>query len=244
MNNLFDNTVLVKSNNLTKVYREYNQGIEGIANANFIINRGETVGLIGANGAGKSTLIKLIVGILEPDSGSVKINDIASGDFKRKSPHRYLGYSPETFFFVSKLTGWEYIEFLSSIYMKDMNEDKDISFIEIAKEINLYDNLNKLLTKYSQGMLRKLSICTAIYFGTELIILDEPTNGLDPDSYIALRNILTRIKSKNRTILLSTHQMTFVDEVCDRLLVCKQGELFQPQKSNLTAEEVYKKIKN
>lgn len=232
----------IECKHISKIYSEKNGKVEGIKDATFTLKRGETVGLIGANGAGKSTLIKLLIGIMRPDCGEIYIEGNKSSYFKRKSPYLDLGYSPETFYFVSKLTGWEYIEFLSAVYKKGIRENGGISLIDITKRLKLYDDLGKLLTKYSQGMLRKLSICIAIYFGKKLVVLDEPTNGLDPDSYMALRDILNDIKGGDRTILISTHQMAFVDEVCSRLMICKQGELICPSKGNLSAEQIYTQI--
>lgn len=238
----------LRVNNLTKIYRKTFDGIEGIEGVSINLQQGEVLALIGPNGAGKTTLIKIITTQLRPDSGEVFIyNYPLLGIIKEPrffELRRQIGYAPEMPFFYSKLTGWEFARFLASIYESKLDEGGNLSFVNIANILNLTQNLGKMISTYSQGMIRKLMISFAIAFGKKLIILDEPSNGLDPDSYLMLKELIKECKSQGRTVFLSTHHLSLAEDTADKIAMLYKGHLkaFVPNNKNI--EEFYKSVIN
>jgi ABC-2 type transport system ATP-binding protein len=234
---------LLKTQNLTKVYSITKDRIEGIKDVSLEVSAGEILALLGPNGAGKTTFIRMICSELTPDSGEVLIEGVSV--LKKKKGHmdirRRVGYAPENPFFYGKLTGWEFARFIESIYNYGLAEGDSLSFCNIAERMELTTHLDKLVGSYSQGMLRKIILCFAIAFGTRLIILDEPSNGLDPDSYLALREILFECRLKNRAILLSTHQLAMAQELADDVAVFSMGRMQCLVKNMSSVEDIYKK---
>lgn len=218
---------LLETDSLTKIYNTKADGeIEGIKDISLRVKKGEITGLLGPNGAGKTTFIKLVCSIIQPDRGRVLVEGIlmdsspASIEIRRK-----IGYAPENPFFYNHLTGREMGNFIASVYGTTIEEGGGLSFISVAERLQLSPHLDKYINHYSQGMLRKLAISCAIAFGSHLIILDEPSNGLDPDSYFTLRELLRECKGEGRGILLSTHQLSMVQELADRVAIFNRGQL-------------------
>lgn len=224
--------------NLTKIYRKLEERVEGIENASLKISAGEIIGLIGPNGAGKTTLIKLITTVLEPDSGEI----LFEGERMDKGSKRKIGYVPENPFFYTNLKGWELARFMESIYQANLEDGGRLSFVQLAKRLNVEEHLGKFVSSYSQGILRKFLLSLAIAFGTRLIILDEPTNGLDPDSYISLKEILKECREDNRAVLIATHQLPMAQEIVDKIAICYNGRIQSFTIKDETVEELYRNI--
>lgn len=175
--------------------------------------------LVGANGAGKSTLIRMIAGITQPDSGKVLIDghDVAlqPADAKRR-----LGYLPEELILYDRLTGREYLELVSGLKDADPSElDQQIEFFEL-KEVQ-----DKWVGGYSLGMRKKLGLAAAMIGGPELLVLDEPLNGLDVEMMRKLRLRLESEREAGRAVLLSSHVMSFVERVCTRIGIMRAGRI-------------------
>lgn len=208
---------IISVNNLTKKYDNKNV----ISNVNFEINKGEIVGLVGDNGAGKTTIMKCLVGLVRPSEGKIKFmgNDICENisDYLSK-----IGVVIETPTFYPYLTGWENLENdKRAVKSKGNNlEERAIKELEIEKY------LDKKVKKYSMGMKQKLGICRAFVGEVELIILDEPTNGLDIEGILMFRNLINEMSRENGiTFLISSHNLTEIENICDRVLYVNNGKV-------------------
>ncbi|HEX8184637.1 MAG TPA: ABC transporter ATP-binding protein [Blastocatellia bacterium] len=183
------------------------------------ISRGEVYSLVGANGAGKSTLIRMIVGITEPDQGRVVI---CGDDLARRVPttKRHLGYLPEELALYERLTGKEYLHLVAGL--------KDAGTSRVAAEIEFFELArveNKLVGGYSLGMRKKLGLAAAMIGSPDVLVLDEPLNGLDVEMMRKLRLRIGDERKQGRAVLVSSHVMSFVERVSNRVGVMRAGRL-------------------
>ncbi|WP_368654320.1 ABC transporter ATP-binding protein [Ornithinibacillus sp. 4-3] len=180
-------------------------------------------GLLGPNGAGKSTLMNIISTILTWDEGQVSVYDY---DLKKDSHkvRELLGYLPQHFQAPGQFTGEEFLHYVAS--MKGMNnrQKRAIEVQRLLEQVNLTEHARKRIKGYSGGMKRRLGIAQALIGSPELIILDEPTAGLDPSERIRFRNVIERL-GKEYTIILSTHILSDIETSCERVGVINKGEL-------------------
>ena len=183
------------------------------------VRAGEVYSLIGANGAGKSTLFRMIVGLSEPDAGVVSV---CGADVKKKGieAKRHLGYLPEELYFYQRLTGLEYLRLVAGLKGRDAGEvPGEIEFFELkAAE-------SKWVGGYSLGMRKKLGLAAAFLGGPQVLVLDEPLNGLDVEMMRKLRLRIERERDAGRSVLVSSHVMSFVERVSDRVGVMRAGRL-------------------
>jgi ABC-type multidrug transport system ATPase subunit len=179
----------------------------------------EIYSLVGANGAGKSTLIRMIVGLTDPDSGKLLV---CGEDFAHRLPStkRHLGYLPEDLLFYDRLTGLEYLQLVAGLKETDQST--------IAEHLDFFE-LNavqhKLIGGYSLGMRKKLGLAAAFIGSPPVLVLDEPLNGLDVEMMRKLRLRLKEMNQAGRAVLLSSHVMSFVERVSDRVGVMRSGKL-------------------
>ena len=193
--------------------------IIAVNNVSLSISRGEVYSLIGANGAGKSTLIRMIVGITDPDAGRVII---CGDDLTRRAPNtkRHLGYLPEELILYERLTGKEYLHLVAGL--------RDADTTRIPEEINFFELShveNKLVGGYSLGMRKKLGLAAAMIGTPDVLILDEPLNGLDVEMMRKLRLRIEDERKAGRAVLVSSHVMSFVERVSNRVGVMRAGRL-------------------
>lgn len=179
-------------------------------------------GLLGANGAGKTTLLRMLCDILKPTSGSVLCNGVQiremGGEYRRM-----LGYLPQDFGYYPEMKAERYLRYLAEL--KALPPELIGSKTEeLLHMVELYEVRNKKIKTFSGGMLRRLGIAQAMLNDPEILILDEPTAGLDPKERIRFRNIISSF-SRNRIVILSTHIVSDVEYIADRILLMKQGEL-------------------
>jgi ABC-2 type transport system ATP-binding protein len=186
------------------------------------VNDSEIVGIIGHNGAGKSTTLKMIAGLIEPTSGSIRVmgRDIHKESVKVK---KQIGYLPEESPLYENMTPRQYLTFFSELYQ--MPHKKTATRID-----QLLDSLNlpqkdKLTGEFSKGMKRKTAIARALLHDPDLLILDEPNSGLDPLTSFFIINYLKTLKNEGKTILLSAHNLFHVEFICDRVAIIKNGKL-------------------
>jgi len=182
------------------------------------INSGGIFAILGPNGSGKTTLIKSILGMVIPNSGDIKIND--QSVLKKWEYRNKINYLPQIANFPANLTVKELIAMVKNLRPK---ESKDSDLIEL---FSLEPFLDKKLGNLSGGTKQKVNIILTFMFDSELIILDEPTTGLDPISLIHLKEIIQEEKSKGKTILITTHIMSFVEEVADEIVFLLDGEIY------------------
>jgi len=190
-----------------------------VDNVSLSVNRGEVYSLVGANGAGKSTLLRMMVGLTDPDAGKVLIcgEDLAH---RLPSTKRHFGYLPEDLILYDRLTGREYLDLVAGLKDADPQAiDEQAEFFEL-REVQ-----NKLVGGYSHGMRKKLGLAAAFIGGADLLILDEPLNGLDVAMMRKLRLRLEEVKEANRSVLVSSHVMSFVERISDRVGMMRGGRL-------------------
>lgn len=179
-------------------------------------------GLLGPNGAGKTTLMRILCTLLKPTRGSVKIGDV---DLVKEPQQvrRLIGYLPQEFGFFKRLTAREYLDFAGS--MKGLsNRQRREQIPALLEQVNLAAESRKYIGSYSGGMKRRLGIAQALLGAPPLLVVDEPTAGLDPEERLRFRNLLAQI-SGNRVVLLSTHIVGDVESVCSRLAVLDGGRV-------------------
>lgn len=214
--------------------RELNKSIKKkkiLKNISFSIQEKEILGFIGPNGSGKSTTMKCICGLYYPTSGSIKIDGYDVIDEREKALSQ-IGVSIESPALYPNLTGEEHFRIVSAWRNLDKNR-----IIEMEKFSGLNEGLKKEVRTYSMGMKQRLILSLSMMAKPKLLILDEPTNGLDPQAIIDLRNKLLDIRNEGTSILLSSHQLDEVDKLVDRIIFIKNGEIIGEK----TKEQLHKK---
>jgi ABC-2 type transport system ATP-binding protein len=196
--------------------------VDGIS---FSVDAGEVVGFVGPNGAGKSTTMKVICGLLKPNSGKVTIDGIASSEDARVYLSK-LGALIESPAFYPSLTGRDHLAYLAR--MRGQRIDALIS--STLARVGLDTDSNKPVRKYSTGMKQRLGIAMAILHQPKLLILDEPTNGLDPAAIVAMRDLIRQLSEGGTAVLVSSHLLFEIERVCDRVVFIKAGRVIRDQK--------------
>lgn len=222
----------IKIEGLQKSYRTFHT----LKKINLQIGMG-IYGLLGPNGAGKSTLMKILSTILPFEEGKVIIYDydlVKEGDKVRK----LLGYLPQNFNVPAQFTGREFLHYVASMKGVTNQQERNEQVAKLLKEVNLVEQANKKIKSYSGGMKRRLGIAQALVGNPMLIILDEPTAGLDPSERIRLRNLLEKL-SKDHTIILSTHIISDIEMSCGNVAVINHGNvLFQGSTNELAKKAI------
>lgn len=209
---------------LEKISKSYTKGnIKAVDNINLDIKPGEIFGFLGPNGAGKTTTIKMIVGLLKPDSGKVTIGniDVWANPLEAKSMISYVPDNPEIY---DKLKGIEYLNFIADMYgvSKSEREEKMNYFLEI---FNIKDSIGDIIGSYSHGMKQKLVLTSALINNPDLFILDEPMVGLDPKSAFNLKEIMRKMCNEGKTVFFSTHVLEVAEKLCDRIAIINKGKI-------------------
>ncbi|MDX2111950.1 MAG: ABC transporter ATP-binding protein [Verrucomicrobiota bacterium] len=185
------------------------------------IHSGEIFGLLGPNGSGKSTTLKILLGLLRPSAGTAKIFG-KTGD--TRGARANIGYLPESPHFYRFLTGRELLEFygrLSGVPAEHLDKRvKEVLFI-----VKLEHSANRTLASYSKGMLQRIGLASAIIHDPALIILDEPTAGMDPEGVNDVGDIILELKRRDKTIILCSHALTEVEKLCDRVAIMHRGRI-------------------
>ena len=200
--------------------------LDAVSDLNFSIERGEIVGLLGQNGAGKTTCMKMITGYLEPTTGSIKINDIDMVE-ARTEGQRLIGYLPENAPLYPEMFVEEYLLFMAEL--RGIKSTDRAEAIDVAlRSTGLIDRRRQLISTLSKGYKQRVGLAQAILHQPRILILDEPTNGLDPVQIQEIRELIKRL-AQNTTILLSTHILSEIEAVCDRVLILIDGQLVSDQ---------------
>ena len=195
-----------------------------IQDISFSVKKGSICGLIGRNGAGKTTLMKIMCGLLEPDKGSLMIN--GSGIKKEKDMVRSnIGYVPQKSALYFDLTGLENLQFFGAIL--DLNgKELEIEIRKVIEVTDLQKHINSLVSKYSGGMQKRLNLAIGLLGNPQILFLDEPTVGVDPQTKKIILNALEAIaKDKNITIIYTSHYLEEVEKICDELIVLEYGRI-------------------
>lgn len=182
------------------------------------LQAGECVGLAGHNGAGKSTLMKLILGLITPSSGSVTLLGENVSGSKANAIRRQIGYLPETVALHPSLTGKETLDFYAKLKQTDLSRNMDL-----LARVGIAQSAGKRVGAYSKGMRQRLALAQALLGEPKILLLDEPTTGLDPASRQMFYQIIGELKEQGATVLLSTHALAEIDGRADRIVVMKNG---------------------
>ncbi len=212
----------LKIEHLVKTYGQ-NRAVDDIS---LEIGNGEVVGFLGPNGAGKSTTMKIITGCISADSGSVLINgvDISSGMMDLK---RLIGYLPENNPLYLGMYVREYLEYSARMYMVSADTKSAVDYS--IEAVGLGDHQFKKIGELSKGYRQRTGIARAMVHNPEILILDEPTTGLDPNQIVEIRNLIKTL-GRNKTVILSTHIMQEAEAVCDRAIIIRKGRIVADDK--------------
>ena len=208
----------IKTDGLTKVY----DGIKAVDAVTLSIGKGEVFGFIGPNGAGKTTMIGMMVGMIEPTGGKCLINDI---DVARDplAVKRVTGYLPDGVGFYGNITGRQNLKYFSRFYsMSDAAANQRIG--ELLTYVGL-DKVEKPVASYSRGMKQRLGLAQALLNDPEVIFMDEPTNGLDPQGVMQFRNVIKDLSAAGKTVFFSSHILDEVKHVCNTIGIISKGQL-------------------
>lgn len=206
----------VKIQNLSKHYK----GQIALHAISLEIKKGEIVGLLGPNGAGKTTMMRSITGSLSFDQGKIWINGMDNQEFPYKTKS-LIGYLPENNPLYLDMYVKEYLSFISDIHQTPKSEISDI-----IEKVGLQKEQNKKISQLSKGYKQRVGLAQAILFDPEILILDEPTNGLDPNQIIEIRQLIQEL-GKKKTVILSTHIMQEVEALCSRVILLNKGSIIQ-----------------
>lgn len=218
-----------------RITKQYKNKI-AVDRMSFTLARGVT-GLLGANGAGKTTLMRILCGILIPDSGTVTCDGM---DVETEEYREMLGYLPQEFGYYPEFSGRDFLLYMSAV--KGMRKKEALKKTEeLIELVGLKDAGRKKVRTYSGGMKQRLGIAQALLNDPQILIMDEPTAGLDPQERIRFRNLIAAI-GKDRIVLLSTHIVSDLEHIADRLMIMKEGRLLWQGEWNAAAgtlEEFY-----
>lgn len=218
-----DSDVVIETRNLTKVYRDFwgRRKVAALKSLDIEVRKGEIFGLLGPNGSGKSTTIKLILGLLFPTSGRVLVFD---QDATETQKNERIGYLPEESYLYKFLTTDETLDFYGRLFNLSGAERKR-RIDELVNLVGLQGARHRQLREYSKGMTRRVGLAQALINDPDLILLDEPTTGLDPLGTRDMKDLILSLRDQGKTVLLCSHQLSDVQDVCDRVAILHQGEL-------------------
>ncbi|WP_347173665.1 gliding motility-associated ABC transporter ATP-binding subunit GldA [Polaribacter uvawellassae] len=191
---------------------------KAVNNISFSVEKGSIVGFLGPNGAGKSTMMKILTGYINPTEGVVLVNGINVLENPIEA-QKNIGYLPENNPLYTEMYVKEYLQFQASIY-KVAKEN----VAEIIEKVGLTPEVHKKIGQLSKGYQQRVGLAAALLHNPDVLILDEPTTGLDPNQLVAIRTLIKEI-GKDKTVLFSTHIMQEVEAVCDRVIIIKKGEI-------------------
>lgn len=215
--------VIIETRNLTKVYRDFwgRQKVRALKALDLEIRRGEIFGLLGPNGSGKTTTTKLILGLLFPTSGQVLV---FGRDATEVTKNERIGYLPEESYLYRFLNAEETLNFYGRLFNMSsaLRRQRTADLIEM---VGLTKAKRRQLREYSKGMTRRIGLAQALINDPELIVLDEPTTGLDPIGTRQMKDLILQLKEQGKTVLMCSHLLADVQDVCDRIGILYQGEL-------------------
>ena len=215
--------IVLSVSNLHKVFKDFwgRPRAKAVNGIDFEIKRGEVFGLLGPNGSGKSTTIKMMLGLLHPTKGRIRILDKEPRDVKTKSR---IGYLPEESYLYPYLTAEETLDFYGRLF--DLNGAERKQRIEqLLDMVGLQHTGSRTIKEFSKGMARRIGLAQALINNPEIVILDEPTSGLDPIGTRQVKDLIESLAQRGKTVLLSSHLLADVEDVCDRIIILYGGHV-------------------
>jgi ABC-2 type transport system ATP-binding protein len=207
---------MIRVEGLTKDYGAR----RAISNLNFEANQGEIVGFLGPNGAGKTTTMRILTGYMPPTDGTATVAGYDVVD-ESLEVRRRVGYLPETVPLYTDMTAFEYIKFMADLRQLPDSDDRAYEALEM---VGMEKRADSYISSLSKGMRQRMGLAQALIHRPEVLILDEPTIGLDPGQVVEVRNLIREI-GKQRTVLLSTHILSEAQQICDRVLIINKGKI-------------------
>jgi ABC-2 type transport system ATP-binding protein len=205
---------------LGKIYKNGNQALKDV---NLEIESG-MFGLLGPNGAGKTTLMRILVTLMKPSTGNIKVDNFDLQK-NRREIRAMLGYLPQDFRFFTKLRTWEFLDYVASLAGLRESRSRKKSVDEMLERVGLYEARDRMANKLSGGMKRRLGIAQALIGDPKIVVVDEPTTGLDPEERIRFRNLLTEMSERDIVIILSTHIVGDISSTCNNMALLNNGEV-------------------
>jgi ABC-2 type transport system ATP-binding protein len=225
---------MINVENLSKNYGP----VEAVKDISFSLNPGEILGFLGPNGAGKTTVMRILSGYHFPDSGKVEINNIAieanTQDYKK-----HIGYLPENVPLYGDMTPKEFLEFTASI-LNIPNDERKAAIEKALTLCGLEKRANQRIETLSRGLRQRTGLAQAVFHDPPVLILDEPSTGLDPNQSMEMRSLIKKL-GKTKTIILSTHNLKEVESVCSRFLILHEGRIVSQGEvnSDVNLEELF-----
>ncbi len=215
----------VKTEGLTKTYRLLMQKepVNAVTDLNLEVGEGEIFGFLGPNGAGKTTTIKMLLGLAYPSAGQAWVLGKPAGDIEVKQSISYL---PESPYFYDYMNATELLDFYARLFGLSGTERAEKTE-RLLKLVGLYNDRYKPLNQFSKGMLQRAGIAQALLNDPKLLFFDEPTSGLDPIAHSEIRDLILKLRDEGRTVFLSSHQLSDVEMVCDRVAILNKGHLLK-----------------
>ena len=219
---------------IKKINKKYGDQ-DALIDVSFSLKKGDIVGFLGPNGAGKTTLMKIITSIIKPDSGDITINgyDTQKNEISTK---RQIGYLAENNPLYKDMLVTEYLDFIASLYEIENKKDK---VKEIIKKTGLESEIKKKIEELSKGYKQRVGIAAALVHDPNVLILDEPTTGLDPNQLIEIRKLIQEI-GQEKIVLLSTHILQEIPKICNHIIIINKGRIVE----NTSMQNLIKKNNN
>lgn len=215
--------IVIETRNLTKIYRDFwgRQKVRALKALDLEIRKGEVFGLLGPNGSGKTTTIKLLLGLLFPTSGQSLVFGKDSTDVTK---NERIGYLPEESYLYRFLTAEETLDFYGRLFNMPGSVRRKRT-ADLIEQVGLSWAKRRQLKEYSKGMTRRIGLAQALINDPDLVVLDEPTTGLDPIGTREMKDMILALKEQGKTVLMCSHLLADVQDVCDRIAILYQGEL-------------------
>jgi len=215
--------VVIETRNLSKVYRDFwgRNKKAALKPLDLEIRRGEIFGLLGPNGSGKTTTLKLLLGLIFPTSGEARVFGRPATDVAK---NERIGYLPEESYLYKFLDAEETLDFYGRLFGMPA-EERARRAATLIEMVGLTRDRRRQLREYSKGMTRRIGVAQALINDPELVLLDEPTSGLDPIGTREMKDLIIDLKQRGKTVIMCSHLLADVEDVCDRIAVLHQGEL-------------------
>lgn len=215
--------LVISATGLTKIFRDFwnRSKAAAVNDIDFDVRRGEVFGLLGPNGSGKSTTVKMLLGLLYPTSGILRVMGQSPQSVKTK---RSIGYLPEETYLYKYLTAYETLDFFGSLFGLSAAERKNRA-LQLLDMVGLAHAANRKVGEFSKGMARRIGLAQAMINDPDLLILDEPTSGLDPIGCREVKDLIKTLKARGKTVIITSHLLSDVESICDRVVILYGGRI-------------------